>query len=149
LVKFSSIILACIFVLSGCATPYIKVLRNHPVTNWILLHQNPKAGDYAVYETKDEDEGFRVEVIKVDKDLIHIRKSATKASYFESAVKNHVYNYMVRPNGKVVQAYFETLDTKERFPLKISKPGDTEYFKDPKSNSINWNEIITTKKGKL
>jgi hypothetical protein len=145
--KLLSISLACLFLLCGCATAYVDAIKKSSAPNWILLHENPKVGDYAVYESKDKEDGFRFEVVEVEKNLIHIRRSVTKAAYFESAAKNHVYNYKVRPSGDVVQAYLEALDSNERTPLSISRSGDSEYIKDPKSSFMDWDELIETKLG--
>ena len=135
--KIISLILLCIFLLTGCMTKYAipKALKESPANNRLLIHKNPEIGDYAIHKiiatmAGNNDQStteIRYEITSIQNDLITI-KIDMKSDSKISALENINYEYIVDKDGYTKQAYFIDFNTGEKTELQIVKPGEMGYF---------------------
>ena len=149
-------------ILTSCMSMIVKnTIKDTPITNRIVLHNNVRQGDYAVYrtltdigdpqlETVTGETTVRIEVESVNGNEIHIKQTTNSTGMSGMFVNNIVFNMITDKDGNVKSASYT--DGEEIVPLKIAQPGDdiyNEYQKVNKSDHKKWNipENITVPAG--
>lgn len=118
-IKVFSILLVSItsVLLSNCVSKgmIVSALNKGGAPKFVLLHSNPKVGDYAVYLTRGEKS--KLEIVSVTKDgLFEISQGIG-----DYGLELRLF---VRPNGEVRRAEAFDLETSERHDVRINTTGD-------------------------
>lgn len=141
-----------ILLLTSCMNMMLQTtIKDTPISNKIMLHDNVRVGDYAIYKSKisAEDEESKkmigqttvtVQVIDRRRNNITIKQiinSTGMAALFASTME---FELTSDDNGNIKSGYF--YDGPEKIPLKIAKEGDDVYNTFGKLNKTDhrtWN----------
>ncbi len=126
--KFISIIFAALLVTqAGCLKDMIKdSAKDTPLNNRILLHKNPRVGDYAIFQGAQGAAQVKMKIIGRSGKLFIIRSESgfvIPGVGFKESMTIDVYATW---GGFVKKGFLVVGD--ERTPLKVAAPGQNEYM---------------------
>lgn len=149
-------------LLTSCMSMIVKnTIRDTPIGNKIILHDNAKTGDYAVYRAGLSDEDpqaqammgettVNVQIVSAKGNDVHIRHATNSTGMSGMFVNNIVFEIFSDKEGNVKRGTYN--DGKETIELKIAGPGDenyNEFLPLKKADRDAWNipERITVPAG--
>ncbi|MCW9015114.1 MAG: hypothetical protein OQL06_15210 [Gammaproteobacteria bacterium] len=106
--------LFCLGLLQSCGM--IPKLHELPATDIMYIHNNPKAGDYAIYEIDNGRVRKRYEVVDVNSGKIVIRYGV-----IYETTPSHWFYRKLNTQGKVLSAWM--IENGQRFDTPVAKPG--------------------------
>jgi len=126
--KFTIFLVFAVFVsATSCMKSMIKMTTSKvAMANKVLLHKNPKVGDYAVLASKQANSRTTLKVIAVSSDSVTV---LYKIEGSGTAMDEIEFEAVTDFEGNVKKV--DTIDkakNNERLPGKIAKPGDWEYM---------------------
>ena len=121
------------FSLTGCmSSMIINQMKKMPGLNYLHpVGSNLEKGDYALYKgsNKSKEISCKYVVLNNSGTSIRLHQSGTNESIFaKSLVEKIEYEFLLKPNGKVVEAVL--IDKEEKSRTKLTKPvhGDFNYM---------------------
>lgn len=142
------ILLLTLFLLNGCASTIVGMMKRQPAFNWTYLPKTLKKGNTATYESFDGTQSWQLEVTDVKEDVYFMKMYWLTAPEEVSFLKDVSYEFEVRKNGYTKSAYLVERSG-ERTKLPIAKPGDFGYLQNPKPVKLKKPEWVDTPVGKF
>lgn len=146
------LLMVSMLLLTSCMSMMLQsTIKNTPISNKIMLHDNVRVGDYAIYKSKvdAEDEQSKamigettvtVKVTNVTRNRVTIlqtMKTTGVAAIFANTMEFELISDL---DGNIQSGSF--YEGPEKTPLKIAKPGDDVYNTFGKLNKTDhkkWN----------
>ncbi len=128
--KISCAVLISAFLFgTGCLSAIIKsAVKDTPVANKIVLHSNPRVGDYALLKGGDEQQSYAKYSIVSKKGSLYVIRIETGVIIPGIGEMGKVtFEMNADRAGNVSSAFL--VDGAERTPLKVAAPGDVSYLK--------------------
>ncbi len=126
-------ILSCSFTSEKMNNFAKNIIVKYPVQSVVLIHQDPKIGDFAIL--KDASNNFKItyEVMDISNDLLHVKllikqKPSGPSCQFIS-FREYFYELIIDRNGKVQKALLVDPVTKEKTGIKINKSKESGIIK--------------------
>ncbi len=136
-----------LFLNIGCLSAYTKsVMRSTQVPNWIYIHSNPEAGDFAVHRTA-QGADVRYLVHSVSERGIEIsQRFVSTGILLGSGLGDVEYRLFVDARGYVQEAYLIE-DDGRRTRLPIASPGQNGYVADVSDVQFPASELMHVEAG--
>ena len=146
------IIVLSMLLLTSCMSMMLQsTIKNTPISNKIMLHDNIRAGDYAIYKSKIdvEDEQSKamigettvtVKVINITRNRVTILQTMHTTGVAAIFANTMEFELISDLKGNIISGSF--YEGPEKTPLKIAKPGDDVYNTFGKLNKTDhskWN----------
>ncbi|MBN2790348.1 MAG: hypothetical protein JXR69_09180 [Candidatus Delongbacteria bacterium] len=146
------LIMTLTLVLTSCMNMMLQsTMKNTPISNKIMLHDNIRVGDYAVYRSKidAEDEQSKkmagettvtVQITDINRSGVNIKQTAHTTGVAAIFANTIEFDLVSDREGNIKTGFF--YDGPEKIPLKIAKPGDAAYNTFGKLNKTDhkkWN----------
>lgn len=148
MIKFSLLLLIS-FLLNGCASTIISMMKDQPAFNWTYIPKNGlKKGDSTTFQSFDGGQTWKLEVIDAQKDFYFIKMSWLQAEDEVSFLKDVNYEFTIGKDGFTKTAYLVDASG-EKTKLRIAGPGDFGYSQDHKPTKLKTPETIETPVGKF
>ncbi|MDA3884760.1 MAG: hypothetical protein PF638_04120 [Candidatus Delongbacteria bacterium] len=147
-----SITVISMLLLTSCMSMMLQsTIKNTPISNKIMLHDNVRVGDYAVYKSKidAEDEQSKamigettvtVQITEINRSGVYIKQTVQTTGVAAIFANTMEFNLVSDREGNIKSGYF--YDGPEKIPLNIAKPGDAAYNTFEKLNKTDhkkWN----------
>ncbi len=133
---FQVFVLGILISLNSCAGLLLNAVKEAPVANKVLLHDNPKKGDYSlyqiVYDTGDPQANalrgntkFKIEITDVVGGELHISEAFTGSGIAGGYLNGLVFKFVTDMEGNVKSAVLDDHGVETK--LKIAQKGDEAY----------------------
>ncbi|MDA3837990.1 MAG: hypothetical protein PF574_03300 [Candidatus Delongbacteria bacterium] len=147
-----SITVISMLLLTSCMSMMLQsTIKETPISNKIMLHDNVKVGDYAIYKSKvdSEDEQSKamigettvtVQVTNVTRNKVTISQTMNTTGVAAMFANTMEFELIADLKGNIESGTF--YQGTEKIPLKIAKPGDDVYNTFGKLNKTDhrkWN----------
>jgi hypothetical protein len=142
------VLVASIFLLNGCASTIVGMIKNQPAFNWTYIPHELQKGDASTYRSFDGSQSWRLEVTDVKDDAYYIKMYWLTADESVSFLKDLSYYFVVGKVGYVRSAEIQDASG-ARTPLKIAGPGDFGYIENPTPVKLKRPEWVNTPLGKF
>tara|TARA_B100001939_G_scaffold308830_1_gene289720 strand:+ start:27903 stop:28637 length:735 start_codon:yes stop_codon:yes gene_type:complete len=121
-------------------------MRSSPIPNWVYIHENPGAGDYAIHETA---QGARVRYLvhSVTESRVEVsQRFISTGILLGSSLDELEYRLFLDREGNVIEGYLYE-DDGDQTRLSIAGPGDNGYVQDVKSVRVEASDLMRVEAG--